>query len=82
MEEKADSLLRPKHPPELSFMTVSDRMNLIVLFLSVLAGFALGSWASAVFSSSIAGIAATFAGVVVAYYAIAFVMRRAGYPIE
>ncbi|MDN7024297.1 hypothetical protein FGU65_05220 [Methanoculleus sp. FWC-SCC1] len=63
-------------------MPLSDRMNLIVLFLSVIIGFAFGSWVSAVWPGGIAGIAATFAGVVVAYYAIAFVMRAAGYPIE
>ncbi len=63
-------------------MTVSDRINFIVLFLSVIIGFALGSWASSVWPGSFTGIAATFAGVVIAYYAIAFVMRRAGYPVE
>lgn len=63
-------------------MPLSDRMNLIVLFLSVIIGFAFGSWASAIRPGSITGIAASLAGVVVAYYAIAFVLRRAGYPIE
>lgn len=63
-------------------MPFSDRITIIVLFLSVFIGFAFGSWASTVWPGSLTSLAATFAGVVVAYYAIAFVARKAGYPVE
>jgi len=63
-------------------MVAMPRASLIVLFVSVLAGFAAGTWSRGVWNNSVIGVVATVLTIVAVYTVLAFLLKRAGIAIE
>ena len=63
-------------------MVALPRASLIVLFVSVLAGFAAGAWSRDVWNNSVIGIVATVFTIVTVYTVLAFLLARAGIHVE
>lgn len=59
-----------------------DRLQIVILFFSVLIGMAAGWWCRTLFGGGPAGVLLTLAGTVAGYYAIATVLRLAGRSVE
>jgi uncharacterized membrane protein len=63
-------------------MVAMPRAGLVVLFISVFAGFVAGAWSREIWGGSIIGVIATVLTIVAVYTALAYLLRRAGIFIE
>jgi hypothetical protein len=63
-------------------MVGTPRASLIVLFISVFAGFAAGAWSRDIWGGSVVSVIVTLFTIVAVYTVLAYLLRRVGIFVE